>query len=196
MPRAALSESELEAFREVLCKSAVRLFAEHGYEGVTMRALAADLGCSPMTPYRYFKNKAEIFGAVQSEAFGRFANALEDAVHEGQSHNVRLRALCWAYVRFALEEPYAYRIMFELDPAQRPGQPEHTDLRSWKFMHKAVEEAVAGGTLVGDPTLLAHLLWSGVHGLVALHLSGMLIMGRDLEELIEGLLDLRLGDVS
>jgi AcrR family transcriptional regulator len=196
MPRAALSETEVEAFRDVLCKSAVRLFAEHGYEGVTMRALTADVGCSPMTPYRYFKNKAEIFGAVQSEAFERFGNALEDAVHEEQSHNVRLRALCWAYVRFALEDPYAYRIMFELDPAQRPGRPEDADLRSWTFMHKAVEQAAADGALTGDPIILAHLLWSGVHGLVALHLSGMLIMGHGLEELIEALLDLRLGDVN
>ena len=63
-------------------------------------------------------------------------------------------------------------------------------------MHKTVEEAVAGGALTGDPTLLAHLLWSGVHGLVALHLSGMLIMGRGLEELIEGMLDLRIGTVN
>lgn len=193
MPRAALSETELEAFRDVLCKSAVRLFAEHGYEGVTMRALAADLGCSPMTPYRYFKNKAEIFAAVQTAAFDRFANALEGAYHDDQPHSARLRALCWAYVHFALEEPYAYRIMFELDPAQRPELPEEADRRSWMFMHKAVEEAVAAGALEGDPDILAHLLWSGVHGLVALHLSGMLVMGRELEELIEALLAMRLG---
>ena len=90
MPRAALSETELEAFRDVLCKSAVRLFAEHGYQGVTMRALAADLGCSPMTPYRYFKNKAEIFAAVQTAAFDRFANALENAHQADQSHRDRL----------------------------------------------------------------------------------------------------------
>jgi AcrR family transcriptional regulator len=189
MARAALSESELEAFREVLLKSAVQLFAEHGYEGVTMRALAAELGCSPMTPYRYFKNKAEIFQAVQTAAFERFANALEDAYREDHPHHERLRALCWAYVNFALAEPHAYRIMFELDPAQRPALRADADLRSWKFMHKTVEDAVAAGVLVGDPDVLAHLLWSSVHGLVALHLSGMLIMGRQLHELIEAMLE-------
>ncbi len=193
MPRAALSQTEVEAFRELLLKNAVRLFAEHGYEGVTMRALATDLGCSPMTPYRYFKNKAEIFQAVQSAAFARFANALEGACREDQAHAERLRALCWAYVHFALEEPYAYRIMFELDPAQRPELHEEADLRSWTFMHRAVEQAVAAGTLVGDPDVLAHLLWAGVHGLVALHFSGMLMMGRKLEDLIEAMLERQLG---
>ena len=196
MPRATLSQTEVEAFRELLCKSAVRLFAEHGDEGVTIRVLATDLGCSPTTPYRYFKNKAEIFQAVQSAAFTRFANALEGAYRDDQTHSARLRALCWAYVHFALEEPHAYRIMFELDPAQRPELHEEADLRSWTFMHRAVEQAVAAGALVGDPDVLAHLLWSGVHGLVALHLSGMLMMGRQLEELIEAMLERQLGDMT
>lgn len=195
MPRAALSESEVEQFREALCDSATRLFAEHGYEGVTMRALATDLGCSPMTPYRYFENKAQIFAAVQSAAFARFAAALEDKARDDVSHPVRLRAMCWAYVDFALEEPHAYRIMFELDPSKGPDRThEIQDLKSWTFMHTAVEEAVAAGALSGDPDVLAHLMWSGVHGLVALHLSGMLIMGRGLEELIEALLDRELGE--
>ena len=57
MPRAALSDHEVERFRDELCRVATLRFAEHGYGGVTLRALAAELGCSPMTPYRYFENK-------------------------------------------------------------------------------------------------------------------------------------------
>ncbi len=40
---------------------------------MTLRALAAELGCSPMTPYRYFENKAELFAVVRADAFRRFA---------------------------------------------------------------------------------------------------------------------------
>ena len=72
MPRAALSQTEVDEFREALCASATRLFAEYGYEGVTMRALAKALGYSPMTPYRYFENKEAIFETVRpSSARGR-----------------------------------------------------------------------------------------------------------------------------
>jgi len=53
------------------------LFAEHGPEAVTMRQLAAELGCSPMTPYRYFRDKDEILAAVRASAFDRFSDALE-----------------------------------------------------------------------------------------------------------------------
>ena len=47
-------------------RRAERLFAEHGVEAVTMRQLAAALGVSPMTPYRYFKDKDAILAAVRA----------------------------------------------------------------------------------------------------------------------------------
>ncbi|MFT5442687.1 MAG: AcrR family transcriptional regulator [Myxococcota bacterium] len=189
MPRAALSESEVEEFRETLCQSATRLFALHGYDGVTMRALATDLGCSPMTPYRYFENKAEIFLAVRMASFARFASALERATEDNPHHPARLPALARAYVAFALEQPHAYRIMFELDQATSPGFNLNLDLRSWNVMFSAVEEAVALGALSGNPLVLAHLYWSGIHGIVALHLSGMLVLGTELDELVDAFVE-------
>ena len=48
-----------------------------------MRQLADALGCSPMTPYRYFRNKDEILAAVRTAAFDRFAAALEEARGRG-----------------------------------------------------------------------------------------------------------------
>lgn len=193
MPRAALSESEVQEFRETLCESATRLFALHGYDGVTMRALATDLGCSPMTPYRYFKNKAEIFLAVRRAAFARFTTALEQATEANPHHPARLPALGRAYVEFALEQPHAYRIMFELDQTTRPPFDVTLDLRSWNFMLAAVEEAVELEGLSDSPLVLAHLFWSGIHGIVALHLSGMLIMGAELGELVDAFIERKIG---
>lgn len=189
MPRAALSPNQVEDFRETLCACATRLFAEHGYEGVTMRALARRLGCSPMTPYRYFENKQEIFEAVRSAAAQRFGEAIERAVAAHPDHVSRLRAMCHAYVDFAIAEPHAYRIMFELEQRQRPAHQTREDLRGWLAMNEAVAEAIRAGVLEGEPGVVAHLLWSGVHGLVALHLSGMLAFGMGLEALVEAFLE-------
>ena len=185
MPRAALSQNEVDEFRDALCGAATRLFAEHGYEGVTMRALAKDLGCSPMTPYRYFENKEAIFDTVRLAAADRFADAIDRAVKAHDDHEDRLQSMCHAYVGFALDEPHAYRIIFELDRNQRPEPVRHAEARGWIIMNEAVAEAVAAGVLTGDPPIVAHLLWSGVHGLVALHLSGMLAFGQDIEALTE-----------
>lgn len=196
MPRLALSESEVEAFRDALCATATRLFAQHGYQGVTMRALARDLACSPMTPYRYFANKAEIFDSVRTAAFHRFAEALQAALDTSPSPAESLPALCRAYVRFGLTEPHAYRIMFELDPSQYVDHPDGKNVRGWTLMRTAVEHAVEAGRVTGDSDVLAHLFWSGVHGLVALHLSGMLVLGHGLEELVEAFIERELEHVS
>ncbi|MDG2306911.1 MAG: TetR/AcrR family transcriptional regulator [Candidatus Binatia bacterium] len=189
MPRSALSQVEVEQFRDSLCDVATRLFAKKGYEGVTMRALAAELGCSPMTPYRYFQNKDEIFEAVRRAGFQRFAAALETAAAKANGDLEQLHALCRGYVGFALEEPHAYRIMFELDPPGAATSPSLEEAHAWFVMRDTVAAAVESGSLGGTPDVLAHLYWSGVHGLVALHLAGKLVLGCDLEQLIEAFLE-------
>ena len=64
MPR-YLTEQDIADFRAELCQVATERFARFGYEGVTMRQLAEALGCSPKTPYRYFKDKADILATVR-----------------------------------------------------------------------------------------------------------------------------------
>ena len=63
MPR-YLTEQDIADFRNELCKVATERVARHGYEGVTMRQLAEALGCSPKTPYRYFKDKYAVLEAL------------------------------------------------------------------------------------------------------------------------------------
>lgn len=191
MPRTALSPGAIESFREALCRVATRRFAEHGYAGVTLRALAAELGCSPMTPYRYFRNKAEIFDAVRAAAFARFADRQEAAARREADPEQRLRALGQAYLGFAMEEPDAYRIMFQLDQDPEPSAPERAleEPRAWFPLRNAVNEAIRAGRLRGDPDTVAHLFWAALHGLVSLHLAGKLRLGRHLEELAVPMVD-------
>ena len=55
-------------------------------------------------------------------------------------------------------------------------------------MHGAVSAAIADGLITGHPDIVAHLLWSGIHGQVALHLSGHLNLGVDLDQLVQAFL--------
>ena len=103
MPR-YLTEQDIADFRAELCKVATERFARFGYEGVTMRQLAEALGCSPKTPYRYFKDKADILATVRAQAFARFADALEKAVAGVTDPADRGRLTGEAYLAFALEE--------------------------------------------------------------------------------------------
>jgi AcrR family transcriptional regulator len=186
VPRAALRPAEIEAFRQRLAVAATGLFAAHGYDAVTMRAVADAVGVSAMTPYRYVDGKEELFALVRTEAFRRFADRLEAAIAGKRRDPVaRLARLKAAYVRFALDEPDAYRIMFELrqPEARRHGEQAEQARRAIGCLHRTVADAVTAGRLAGDPLTLAHLLWANTHGLVSLHLAGKLTMGRTVEAL-------------
>ena len=184
--RAVLTVEEVGAFRAKAVAAATRLFAERGYRGVTLRSLAKELGVSPMTPYRYFENKEELFSMVRTEAFRRFADAQRDAVAGITAPKDALRMLGRAYVSFAIDEPDAYHIMFELlqAPAGTYPELEAEQARSFSYLHEAVQASVDAGLLEGDSLRRAHYLWAQIHGLVSLHLAGKLVMGCSLEELV------------
>jgi AcrR family transcriptional regulator len=191
MARPALRPDEIESFKARLCEAAMEMFAEEGYEAVTLRALAEKLGCSHALPYRYFKDKQEIFAAVCALGFERFADALERAAAGVEDPEERLRVLAQAYFRFALREPHAYRIMFELREPERPAKAQYRvkEIRSWQALLSAVELAVQAGVLAGDPNVVAHQYWAALHGLVSLHLAGKLVLGASARELLDPLLD-------
>lgn len=191
MPRAALSHDEIANFRERICSAASRLFAEQGYDAITLRAVAAEIGCSPMTPYRYFKDKEEIFASVRAAAFRRFAAYKEAEIAGITDPTLRLRALGHAYIGFALEDPDGYRIMFALLQGSASEHPEvmRDGSRAWALIREAISQAIAAGVLKGDVDTVAHLFWAGMHGIVSLELAGKLNLGRDLRALVEPMLD-------
>src|SRR5258708_12777696 len=123
MPR-YLTDKDIADFRSELCKVATERFARFGYEGVTMRQLAEALGCSPKTPYRYFKDKADILATVRAQAFAKFADTLEKAGAGATDPADRGRLTGEAYLAFALKNPHAYRIMFEIDAPVDETHPE------------------------------------------------------------------------
>ena len=183
MPR-TLSAEQVEKFRARLCEVAQHRFATQGRDAVSMRQLADALGCSPMTPYRYFHNKDEILAAVRAAAFDRFAAALEGAVAgAGQDPSAAGQAVGQAYGRFALQDPDGYRLMFDVSQPHPARYPElmRASSRARATMTASIEALVAAGMFHGAPELLGLAFWSAMHGLVMLHLAGKLPAEPDFE---------------
>lgn len=192
MPRPALRDDEIEAFRDRLCDAATRRFADEGLEGVSLRRLADDLGCSRATPYRYFKNKEEIFATVRARAFERLARLCEGAQSERDPRE-RLSRLGRAYLRFARDDPDGYRVAFELG---QPDAANHPLLvaqqgRAWQTIRGAVQYAWELGVVDGDPDTVSHLYWAALHGLAGLELLGHL-RARGLDDLESPMIDMLL----
>ncbi|HEY2356093.1 MAG TPA: TetR/AcrR family transcriptional regulator [Phenylobacterium sp.] len=178
MPR-VLSDTDVADFRERLCEAAERLFAERGPDAVTMRQLAAELGVSPMTPYRYFEDKDDILAAVRTNGFNRFAEALETARESAAGARAIGTAVGEAYITFALEHPHSYKLMFDFN---QPHVEQYPDLvaagqRAQKTMTGYIEDAFAEGLMSGDPMQIGLMNWAAIHGAVILELSGMLPPG-------------------
>ena len=173
MPK-ILSTEDIADFRQRLCNAAEKQFAAHGLDGVTMRAVAADLGVSPMTAYRYFKDKEEILAAVQARAFERFAAALEAGASADAAEFARHASQ--AYVRFAFENPEAYRLMFDTAQPRQGSYPalDTAAERARKTMTGYVRALVDAGLIAGDPELIGHVFWASIHGLVMLKLADKL----------------------
>ncbi len=172
MPK-SLSQTEIDDFRTRLISVAERLFAEQGREAVSMRQLAQALGVSVMTPYRYFKDKDDILAATRASGFDRFAEALETAYDSVNDPVQRARMVGDAYLRFAFENPSAYRLMFDLTQPNEQNYPElaRAGERARKTMSAYVECLLDAGQLVGEPEIIAHVCWAAIHGLVVLKLA-------------------------
>ena len=181
MPR-ILSQSDVADFRERLCVAATRMFDARGPEGFTMRELAAELGVSAMTPYRYFKDKEDILAAVRARAFNRFAEALENALLvEPEDEGAVYRA----YVSFAFGEPAAYKLMFDLTQPDENLYPDlvRANARARTTMTDYVRHMIDAGKFVGDAGLIGHVFWAVLHGAIVLKLAGKLTPEYDFERI-------------
>ena len=185
-----LTDEDVAKFRDRLCDVAEHLFAEHGAEAVTIRQLASALGVSAMTPYRYFKDKDAILAAVRARAFDRHAEALEAARKTPDLDPAeRAEAIGHAYVRFALENPEAYKLMFDIRQPSAEAYPDfvRAAARSHATMTAHLLDLKAAGHFDGDPDYVGHLYWAALHGPIMLQLSGMLEGPFDAAALIAGL---------
>ena len=169
--RRARSAPAREAVRERLCDAAARIFVEEGEAALSMRRLAAEVGCSPMAPYRHFADKAALIAAVRAAAFTRLADTLDGVARDGRH---RAADVGEAYVRFARENPAAYKLMFDLAQPDESGYPElaAAAARARATMTGYVHELVDAGVLAGDPVTLGVVFWATIHGLIVLDLAG------------------------
>src|SRR5690606_6253853 len=108
--------------------------------------------------------------------FNRFAQALEAAYDSKSDPLERSVAVGDAYVGFALGEPAAYRLMFDLMQSGEDAYPEliAAEARARATLTRHVEGMIAAGLLNGDANMLAHMFWAALHGSLVLQLSGKL----------------------
>jgi AcrR family transcriptional regulator len=191
MPRQRFTAHQVEATRSKLRDAALRAFEREGYAAATMRSIAREARCSAATPYVYFESKEALLTAIRAEGFRGLAACLEAAVEASRDPIEQLRGMLRGYIRFGLERPQVYRLMF----SHRQGESAHLPVvrvpreRSFAVAHRLCRRMVDAGLATGDALAQAHLLWLNCHGLVSLHLANQLDLGADFESLVDPLVE-------
>ncbi len=131
-----------------------------------------------------------MLSAYAAQGFRRLADVVVDELNRSApvDGTQALAAIGRAYVRFAVNEPAQFEVMFRLDVLDGTSSElqEASDL-AFGLLVSSMERCKREGTLGGrDEMLVALAAWSIVHGLASLWISGQL-EGRIAETDIEAL---------
>ena len=149
---------------EALITAAIDWIDEYGYEQLSMRELAKQVGVSPGAPFRHFKNKTALMTAIAEQAMTRFLKSVFDAVAQADPADpiAGLEAIGQGYVDWALENPIHFRIISTrtiIDFAASPKlQADNDAVRD--LMINFFEAGLASGRIAPDLSLDTMLLAS------------------------------------
>ena len=153
--------------RAACLRAARELLEESGGSGLSLRAVARRAGVSAAAPYRHYADRDELLSAVAGEGYRELAGYLAGA-HPDPETLDDLTAIAAAYVRFAVEHPALFRVMFV-----EPCDPDHEERARataalWEYVTGIAERVFPGS----DTGALATAVWAPVHGLAFLYLDG------------------------
>lgn len=160
-----------ELLRAEILAAAEQLLIKTGDQGaVSIRAIADAAGVTPPSIYLHFADKNELLMAVCEARFTDFLRFLDEAIAGIDDPLEALWAMGRAYVRFGLENPEHYRIMFMTRPlADEVPLDRLPGMTTFARLVESVARCMdAGAIAAGDPFLVSTNLWTAVHGVTSL----------------------------
>lgn len=195
-PRARRGEGE--RLREEILTAAEALLASSGSEdAVSIRAVAEAVGVSAPSIYRHFPDKAHLIFEVCARRFDIMDAELVQPILATIDDPVEaLAALARAYVRFGVENPEHYRIMFM-------GHADHTPEQY--AAEKVLEQGALGSTIglvqraieqgrfrpeASDPVVVTYAVWAALHGLVTVAVAKPNMPSPSLDAQVDAMVDI------
>jgi len=160
--------------KRALIDTALAMVTEEGAWSFTLREVARRAGVSHAAPYNHFPDKAALLAEVAALGFQALGREMEAAARRPRSTRQALIGIATAYVRFGVEHPAHYRLMFgpELADEERYPVLEQASDATFAALTGALERGQAAGELRrGSVQEQAVAAWSLVHGLATLLLD-------------------------
>ncbi len=175
MARPALTDEQRRETRRVIRDAAARLHAQSGMRDISARAIAQAAGVSVGTIYVHFGNSTELMQSLWKQPVKRLINELNEAVEHTADPYLRLRLILETYLKFAADQRSVYRGAFmhvRPEEHEKPRQVALADDGFFNLFRNTVAQCQATGRIrPGNPDTITQLLWSGIHGAIALPIN-------------------------
>jgi AcrR family transcriptional regulator len=164
---------EKDEKRQRILDTAGQIILDEGYEKLTVRKLADKLEYSAGTIYLYFKDKGELIYEYCDETFELLLDEMENLDDPARDPLEGFREAGRAYVRFALRNPSAYIVTFNLPPpSDVQGFLEHNTpagMKCYEILRTLILRCQEKGYFREmEIEAAAQGVWASVHGLASL----------------------------
>ena len=153
--RTARERVRAELTREIT-ETARRHLATEGAAGLSLRAVAREMGMVSSAVYRYFPSRDDLLTALIIDGYNAIGAAVEqaDGACRRGDHHGRWLAACRAVRDWALAHPYEYSLVYgsPVPGYQAPEQTIGPASRVAAVLGKIISDAQASGVL--DPPAL------------------------------------------
>ncbi len=166
------SEHSPEELKTLVLEAAETIVREEGFSGLKVRKIASEIGYTVGSIYMVFTNLADLIMHINARTLDAVAAQLEQV----QESNVEypIEALARAYLSYASQNFNRWRMIIEYPlpaEAEIPGWYQETFDNVFALVEARFAE-LAPERSQEQRTLAARALWSGVHGICALSLTG------------------------
>lgn len=145
--------------KSMILSAALKLLKEQGYEAVTIRQLAEELGCSTQPIYLSFSGMEELRRELIPLAVRDFETSLQAASKDGVC-----RLYDMPYIRFAKETPHLFCFLF-----MRANAFSEIKQALLPIIERSVQELMAAYRIDHEEADLLHdRLWMHAHGIAAM----------------------------
>lgn len=175
---------------EILETTAALMATVDKTDDLSVRAIAEAVGKTVPALYQHFPDKTALLTAAAEHALNAMGETVDARVAGEDDIDRRLRLRAHAFVEFATKHPLPYRHLFMSRPNLQSRNTIDLMLNSVGFagMVRDLAEARESGLMVDqDPTAVAIVLWTAVHGVASLLISHPELAWPD--DLLERVLD-------
>lgn len=179
-----------------LLQAAMAILDEAGVEGLSMRKLADRVGVSRTAPYHHFRDKQALLSALALKGFNEYSQQIDALMEDpGLGAEQQLDRFVKTYLRFALDNPQAYNLMFG-QAVWKSGQPSDAlhdqAYASFRRIVDMVERWQREGVLPSgcESLRFTQVIWSTLHGLCRLVIDGVYVESDSINAISDTVLQL------